>query len=172
MKADIKSFEPVFMARIAQLSNKSNQYNLTTRRYTQKEIEDISADNRYVALYGKLEDCFGDNGVVAVSIGRIENECCHIELWIMSCRVLKRNMEYAMMDTFVGVCKEKGVKRVIGYYYPTAKNKMVKDFYQLHGFKKINEDDKENTIWELDISSYENKNQVITINGGSNNGKS
>ena len=98
MKGIIRSFESVYMSRIAQLTNKSNQFNLTTRRYTQAEIETIAADDGYITLYGKLIDRFGDNGVVSVVIGRLSGEKCYIDLWIMSCRVLKRDMEYAMMD--------------------------------------------------------------------------
>lgn len=164
MKAIIKSFIPVYYARIAQLSNKSNQFNLTTKRYTQKEIEEISKNEKYISLYGKLEDRFGDNGVVSVVIGNIIDEECKIDLWIMSCRVLKRNMEYAMMDALVKKCKEKNIKRIKGYYYPTSKNSMVKDFYKLQGFIKINEDVNGNTEWLFSIpEQYENKNKVIKV---------
>lgn len=165
MQADIKNFEAVYMARIAQLTNKSNQFNLTTRRYTQPEIEVIAQDKNYIAVYGKLQDKFGDNGVVSVVIGRCQEEKLHIELWIMSCRVLKRDMEYAMMDEVVKRAQAKGIKTIEGYYYPTAKNKMVKDFYEIQGFEKIKEDDEGNTIWLLDISKgYQNKNKVILVN--------
>lgn len=164
MKAIIKSFVPVYYARIAQLSNKSNQFNLTTKRYTQKEIEEISKNENYISLYGKLEDRFGDNGVVSIVIGNIVKEECKIDLWIMSCRVLKRNMEYAMMDALVKKCKEKNIKRIKGYYYPTSKNSMVKDFYKLQGFTEINEDVNGNTEWLFSIpEQYENKNKVIKV---------
>lgn len=164
MKATIKSFVPVYYARIAQLTNKSNQFNLTTTRYTQKKIEEISTNENYISLYGKLEDRFGDNGVVSIVIGNIVKEECKIDLWIMSCRVLKRNMEYAMMDTLVKKCKEKNIKRIKGYYYPTSKNSMVKDFYKLQGFTKINEDVNGNTEWLFSIpEQYENKNNVIKV---------
>lgn len=164
MKADIKPFEPLFYSRISQLSNKSNQYNLTTRRYLQEEIEQIAKDKGYITLYGKLEDRFGDNGVVSVAIGRIENKVCHIELWIMSCRVLKRDMEYAMMDTFVSACKDRGIKEIRGYYYPTAKNNMVKEFFAMHGYTKLDEDSDGNTKWSLQVNEYISKNEVIDVN--------
>lgn len=164
MTAVIKAFEPVYMARIAQLTNKSNQFNLTTHRYTQAEIEEIASAPDYITLYGKLADRFGDNGVVSVVICRIEGSECHIELWLMSCRVLKRDMEYAMMDTLIKRCKDRNVKRLYGYYYPTPKNNMVRDFYALQGFEKIEQDDKENTKWEYVIpEEYEHKNHVIMI---------
>lgn len=164
MTAVIAAFEPVYMARIAQLTNKSNQFNLTTRRYTQTEIEEIAANNDYITLYGKLIDKFGDNGLVSVVIGHIENEICDIDLWIMSCRVLRRDMEYAMMDALVENCKKINIREIRGYYYPTAKNKMVKEFYALQGFEKINEDDNGNTEWRFVISeSYKRKNGVIEV---------
>ena len=164
MRGVIKAFEPVYMARIAQLTNKSNQFNLTTRRYTQAEIESIASDSDYITLYGKLVDQFGDNGVVSVVIGHKDGEDCHIDLWIMSCRVLKRDMEYAMMDTLVHRCREQGIKRIYGYYYPTAKNGMVREFYSLQGFEKLTEDKEGNTKWCYEITSdYKDKNNVIKV---------
>ena len=164
MKGIIRSFEPVYYDRIAQLSNKSNQFNLTTHRYTVNEIEEIAKNDDYIALYGKLIDRFGDNGLVSVVIGHIEENVCKIDLWIMSCRVLKRDLEYAMMDELVKRCKNKGINKIYGYYYPTAKNGMVKDFYSLQGFTKINEDEKGNTEWSFEIDDdYQLKNEVIEV---------
>ena len=162
MKAVIAPFEAIYMARIAQLTNKSNQFNLTTKRYTQSEIEAIAADLRFITLYGKLEDKFGDNGVVSVVIGEVEGKSLHVRLWLMSCRVLKRDMEFAMMDTLVETCKKQGIDTIFGYYYPTAKNAMVKEFYSLQGFEKIAEDEQGNATWQYDIpADYQCKNEVI-----------
>lgn len=164
MSGIIKKFEPIYYARIAQLSNKSNQFNLTTHRYTQSEIENIAVDDEYITLYGKLIDRFGDNGVVSVVIGHKVNNECQIDLWIMSCRVLKRDMEYAMMDALVRECINAGIKRICGYYYPTAKNGMVRNFYELQGFSKVSEDDKGNGEWIFEIpEQYKNKNKVIKV---------
>lgn len=163
MKATIKPFEPIYMSRIAQLTNKSNQFNLTTHRYTQAEIEEIANDEKYIKLYGKLEDTFGDNGVVTVVLGHIDEKILHIDLWLMSCRVLKRDMEFAMMDALVKKAKEAGIEKIKGYYYPTPKNGMVKEFYSLHGFEKESEDNEGNTIWNLNINNYENKNKFIEV---------
>ena len=163
MKATIKPFENIYMSRIAQLTNKSNQFNLTTHRYTQSEIEEVASDSEYIDLYGKLEDTFGDNGVVTVVIGKKEQEILNIDLWIMSCRVLKRDMEFAMMDMLVKKAESQGIKTIKGYYYPTAKNGMVKEFYSLHGFEKISEDQEGNTVWKIDIENYENKNKFIEV---------
>jgi FkbH-like protein len=163
MKGVIRAFEPVYMARIAQLTNKSNQFNLTTRRYTQAEIEEIAGNADYITLYGKLIDRFGDNGVVSVVIGHKVGDECRIDLWIMSCRVLKRDMEFAMMDTLVEKCHEAGLNTIRGFYYPTAKNAMVKDFYALQGFTKVSEDEKGNSEWRLDVEGYVRKNAVIEV---------
>lgn len=165
MKGTIKEFEPVYMSRISQLTNKSNQFNLTTKRYSQTEIENAASDPMQITLYGKLEDRFGDNGVVSVVIGKRQENTLHIELWLMSCRVLKRDMEYAMMDELVEKCRQAGVNRIVGYYYPTAKNGMVKEFYAMQGFQKIYEGESGNTIWEYLIpETYSKKNKVIRVN--------
>jgi FkbH-like protein len=167
MKGTIKPFEPVYMSRIAQLTNKSNQFNLTTRRYTQAEIEKTAASDNYITLYGKLEDKFGDNGVVSVIIGVIKGNELHIDLWLMSCRVLKRNMEFAMMDELVNQCMEKQIMQIYGYYYPTAKNSMVKNFFAIQGFEKQSENESGESVWKFDLSNgYMKKNNIIKVNGG------
>lgn len=168
MKGEIQGFIPAYMSRIAQLTNKSNQFNLTTKRYSQSEIEDLAGDPSHITLYGKLGDKFGDNGVVSIVIGKIAGACqdeLHMELWLMSCRVLKREMEFAMMDELVEKARAAGIKKIVGYYYPTAKNVMVKDFYALQGFDKKSEDEEGNTVWEYIIpDNYEKKQHVITVN--------
>lgn len=168
MKGEIQSFIPMYMSRIAQLTNKSNQFNLTTKRYSQSDIEKVAADSNRITLYGKLGDKFGDNGVVSIVIGRIDGvdkDELHMELWLMSCRVLKRDMEFAMMDELVEKARTAGIKKLVGYYYPTAKNSMVKDFYGLQGFEKVSEDADGNTVWEFMITDdYKKKQHVIDVN--------
>ena len=163
MTAKIKDFEPLYMNRIVQLTNKSNQFNLTTKRYTLSEMEALAANSEYIRLCGKLEDKFGDNGVVSVIIGKKEKDCLHIELWLMSCRVLKRDMELAMLDKLVEESKKAGIHILYGYYYKTSKNAMVKEFYGSLGFEKIKEEDDETSLWRLFIENYENKNTVIQL---------
>lgn len=167
MKAEIKPFAPIYMSRIAQLTNKSNQFNLTTLRCTQADIERVASDKNYITLYGKLEDKFGDNGVVSVVFGHTdENDktVFHIDLWLMSCRVLKRDMEQAMMDSLMTECKVCGIKIVKGYYYPTAKNKMVKEFFAQFDYTKTSEDENGNAIWERTVEDYQNLNRYIKVN--------
>ena len=163
MKATIGDFIPVYIARITQLTNKSNQFNLTTKRYTQTEMEEVWHSPNYIKLYGKLIDKFGDNGVVSVVIGEKREDTLHIDLWLMSCRVLKRDMEQAMLDTLVEKCRQNGISKIKGYYYPTKKNGMVRELYGTFGFTKISEDENGNTVWELPIEGYENQNRYIEV---------
>lgn len=167
MKAEIKPFCSAYLPRIVQLTNKSNQFNLTTRRCSLAEMEEVVKDPDSITLYGKLEDRFGDNGVVSVLFGHVDSdrrEQFHVDLCLMSCRVLKREMEYAMMDGLVKECQKREIREIIGYYYPTAKNKMVKEFYADMKFEKISESETKDTIWRLDLSQgYKQKNQVIQV---------
>ena len=180
MEAHIRPFEELNFARITQLTNKSNQFNLTTKRYSETEIAAAAADPDVVTLCGSLTDKFGDNGIVSLVIGSVamtmteEHEGARpvltgekallIDLWLMSCRVLKRDMECAMMDALVEACRAQGVQEIFGYYYPTAKNGMVKDFYAQMGFRKIGGEKNGNTVWKFRIpESYEKKNRYIKI---------
>lgn len=163
MRAVIDDFLPVYLARITQLTNKSNQFNLTTRRYTQAEMESVFQDPDTIRLYGKLADKFGDNGVVSVVVGRKQGETLDLELWLMSCRVLKRDLELAMLDRLIQRCREAGLRTVTGHYYPTRKNGMVRDFFGILGFEKIREDEEGNTDWRLDVEAYEEKRPPIRV---------
>ena len=162
MHAEIKPFIPTYMQRIAQLTNKTNQFNLTTKRYTQSEIETVANDGKHICLYGKLVDKFGDNGVVSVIIGNIKEKDLHIELFLMSCRVLKRGMEFAMLDTLVKYALEQGITKIFGYYYKTRKNSMVSELYKDLGFT-LQQTQKEDSVWSLDISDYKNRQSVISV---------
>ena len=163
MYAVITDFEPVHRQRITQLTNKSNQFNLTTRRFTENEIEEISESKGYIRLCGRLADKFGDNGIVSVVIGRCEGDTAHIDLWLMSCRVLKRDMELAMLDELVRQCRENGISRIVGYYYKTPKNSMVAGLYESFGFTKTSESENGDTVWTLGVEGYTAKNEVIKI---------
>lgn len=163
MKADIDFAKPLYFERIAQLTNKTNQFNLTTKRYSLAEIENIASSKDEVIFYGRLQDKFGDNGLISIVIGKKEEKIIHIDLWLMSCRVLKRNMEEAMFDFLIKYCKENNIEKIYGYYYKTSKNNIVKDFYKNLGFtNELLEAEK--SIWSLEVNSMiENKNKVIEI---------
>ena len=102
--------------------------------------------------------------MVSVVIGRIDGKALHMELWLMSCRVLKRDMELAMLDTVVEEAKKRGIETIYGYYYPTAKNKMVRELYDFFGFSKQSEDEQGNTVWALNTSDHRTRCHVIEIN--------
>lgn len=164
MEAEIAPFTSTYLDRIAQLTNKSNQFNLTTRRYSRAELESLATRTDYVTLYGRLRDRFGDNGLVSVVLGHFDNNSCHIDLWLMSCRVLRRDMEFAMLDSLVAQARAKGVTRLLGYYYRTAKNDMVSEHYSALGFQCVHQE-AEKSEWELEIGdeSYRPRNHYITI---------
>ncbi|MBQ0111267.1 MAG: HAD-IIIC family phosphatase, partial [Oscillospiraceae bacterium] len=163
MKALIHPFEPVYIKRIAQLTNKSNQFNLTTMRCSEEDIKSMADSQNYLCLYAKLEDKYGDNGVVSVVIGEKVDRALHIRLWLMSCRVLKRDLEYAVLDELVNKASKMDIDTVVGYYYPTAKNSMVKNLYGDFGFTLRSEDNDGNAVWELSTKGYVAKNKHISV---------
>jgi FkbH-like protein len=163
MQAEIDGFNPYYIDRIAQLTNKTNQFNLTTRRYTAAQLQAMASDDAHVTLYGRLKDKFGDNGVISVIAGEIKDRELHIVLWLMSCRVLKRGMEAAMMDALAHQCVRRGVKAIYGYYFKTAKNGMVSDHYGSLGFAPVSRADNE-SVWRLDlVNGYEDRSKFIEV---------
>ena len=162
MSADIGPFIPVYLERITQLINKTNQFNLTTRRYTSAEVEAMAADPRWVTLYGRLTDKFGDNGLVSVLAGRVDEETLEIDLWLMSCRVFKREMEFAMFDALVERCQEAGICRIVGVFLPSKKNAIVGGLYASLGFLSAGAKPNGETRWEYVVPrSYEPRNHYI-----------
>jgi FkbH-like protein len=167
MTAEIDVFNATYMERIAQLTNKTNQFNLTTRRYTLAEIQSVASDSRHIGIYGKLTDRFGDNGLISIVLGRIDDldaSNFHLDLWLMSCRVLKREMEIAMLDSIVERARDKAIRTLTGYYLPTAKNGMVTNHYEKLGFSFVSRDERSNaTTWLLDIDNYQAQSRHIRI---------
>lgn len=161
MTAIIEDFKPIYIQRIAQLTNKSNQFNLTTLRCSEDDIEKMQDASDYICLCGRLIDKFADNGIVTVVIGQIKQDELHIKLWLMSCRVLKRGMEDAMMNSLFEQAEKSGIKRVIGYYYPTMKNGMVKNFYDNYGFEMV--DQGNNRIGGILVSQYKKKTLHMNV---------
>jgi FkbH-like protein len=151
MIAEIGAFIPVYLERITQLINKTNQFNLTTRRYTCTEVEAIARDPGFITLYGRLADKFGDNGLVSVLVGRIDDETVEVDLWLMSCRVLKREMELAMFDALVEQCQARGIRKIVGVYIPSKKNGMVAEHYPSLGFSQIDETSGSRELWRYDV---------------------
>lgn len=164
MTAEIDAFNSIYMERIAQLTNKSNQFNLTTRRYTLADLESTTSDGKHIGIYGKLTDRFGDNGLISVILGTVERRELHLDLWLMSCRVLKREVEIAMLDSLAERAKERHITTIIGYYFPTAKNGMVADHYGKLGFSMVSKDERTGaTVWSLDVANYQARSRYIRI---------
>ena len=151
MKAEIAPFSPVFLERITQLINKTNQFNLTTRRYTSAEVETMAEDANFVTLYGRLSDRFGDNGLVSVLIGRIAGASVEIDTWLMSCRVLNREMELAMFDALIEQCQAREIRTIVGVFVPSKKNKMVADHYPKLGFRAGEDSREDFQSWRYDV---------------------
>ncbi len=140
MVAQAKPFDPYHFPRIAQLTQRSNQFNLRTVRYTEQEIAAIASDDRYITLYFTLKDKFGDHGLISAVIMEKRSEMeLFINTYLMSCRVLKRGMEEFIINTIIKTAAEQGFKRVIGEYLPTAKNSMVADIYKRLGFTQLSD---------------------------------
>jgi FkbH-like protein len=153
MKAQIASFTPAYFERITQLINKSNQFNLTTRRYSAADVEAVAQSRGFITLYGRLQDRFGDNGLVSVLIGSVRGNTVEIDLWVMSCRVLKREMEFAMLDALIQECRARGISRIVGVFIPSKKNGMVAELFQLMGFFPMPESSAGRSLWYFEVPS-------------------
>ena len=163
MKAAIGPFAPALLPRVTQLINKTNQFNLTTRRYTEEEVRACMEDEDCITVCGRLEDKFGDNGLISAMIGRCSGETAEIELWIMSCRVFKRDMEQAMFDAFVAEAVRRGCRSIRGVWKRTAKNALVRELYEQMGFT-VTEDGEEERRFALSLTPPPAvKNQVIKV---------
>lgn len=164
MRAEIKPFAAEYHTRITQLINKTNQFNLTTRRKTIEEVQRISADPQWLGLYGRLVDKFGDNGLITVVIGEVVADELHIESWLMSCRVIKREMELALFDTLMQYCQHRGMRALRGTYLKTAKNAMVASHYADLGFVPTGTELDGSSSWYCPVpNNYELKNKHIGI---------
>ncbi|HEY8928402.1 MAG TPA: HAD-IIIC family phosphatase [Mucilaginibacter sp.] len=156
MKAVIKPFDKFTIPRIAQLSQRSNQFNLRTIRYTEDGIRAIAASDEYFTFSFNLTDKFGDYGLIAFVILKKKNAgTLFIDSWIMSCRVLKRGMELLTLTTIVDLAQKNGFKILEGEYLPTPKNGMVKDHYEKLGFSATGEGK-----WELAVDGYAPANKL------------
>jgi FkbH-like protein len=137
MQGTIRDFVPVDVPRLSQLINKSNQFNLTTRRRTEAEVQALIGRDDHVCLSARLQDRFGDHGLISIVIGRAAGDTMEIDTWLMSCRVLNRQVEETMLHQLCMRAQAKGCTRLIGVYLATAKNDMVRDFYPRMGFQSI-----------------------------------
>jgi FkbH-like protein len=162
MVAEIAPLRPAYLERVAQLINKTNQFNLTSKRYTFADIEQIASDDSYVTLYAKLIDKFGESGLISVIIGRRERQSLHLDLWLMSCRVVKREVELAMLDALVAICQQHDITEIYGYYIRSEKNNVVSDHYAKLGFERISGEEHNRSVWRLGLTAdYVRRNRHI-----------
>ena len=162
MRLSIAPFDGPGCKRIAQLISKSNQFNLTTRRYSDAEITALQSDPDAITVQARLEDIFGDNGMISTVICRRDGQRCDVDSWIMSCRVLGRRVEEAILGHLVAQVRLLGLTEIIGRYIPTARNELVRDHYSRLGFAQIAAENGE-TVWRLAVDSYCDKDLPMTI---------
>jgi len=159
MVAQVKSVDPFSAPRVAQLTQRSNQFNLRTVRYTEGEILDIIQSSEYFTLSFSLEDKFGKHGLIsAVILKRLDDEHLFIDTWIMSCRVLKRGMEQFALNCVVDIARKNKFTKVLGDYIPTRKNGLVKEHYPNLGFAQVSGEK-----WELPTADFQIKKTYIKL---------
>lgn len=161
MTASIKPVDKFSLPRAAQLSQRSNQFNLRTIRYTEEQLKDIYDNKNIFTFTVSLKDKFGDYGLISLIIAeKTEGDILFIDTWIMSCRVLKRNVEAIVLNELVLLAEQQNCKKIRGEYRPTAKNSLVKDHFFNLGFKKTGDEG----LWEIDVTGYTPATNFIKIN--------
>jgi FkbH-like protein len=154
MQATFTTRGDVGWSRFAQLINKSNQFNLTTRRYTESELQILVADASTLTLQVRLVDQFGDNGMICAVIAVPQSHDWLLDTWVMSCRVVDRLVEQAVLNRIVAEARARGIRRLIGIYRPTERNGMVKDHYAKLGFARAEACVPGEDRWQLDVSAF------------------
>jgi FkbH-like protein len=168
-EAEIGTVTPATLARISQLTQKTNQFNVTTRRYAEQEISEMAANPACQVLSIRVRDRFGDHGLVGVSITRDEGEVCEIDSFLLSCRVIGRTVETALLAHLADQAAARGRKRLVGWFLPTRKNAPARDFYKQHGFE-VAQQNGDGALWSLDLTKQRIASpewvKVVTGNGG------
>jgi FkbH-like protein len=164
MRMTIARFDSIGRKRIVQLISKSNQFNLTTRRYNDVQIASMEEDSQVLAWQVRLSDKFGDHGMIAVVIVRKEGDRWIIDTWLMSCRVLERGVEQTIMNHLVARALKEGVKRIEGTFLRTDRNALVADFYPRMGFKEVSRQSDDSSIsYLLDTHCFEGFKSTIDV---------
>lgn len=153
MEVGFSPFDAAGRSRIAQLTSRSNQFNLTTRRYDEAAIAQWEENTSAFTLQVRLADRFSDNGMISVVICKLIGDAWDIDTWLMSCRVLNRRVEEAVLDTIVANARARGANKLLGQYIPTDRNDLVKDHYHKLGFSLLSSDNNQET-WELNLATY------------------
>ncbi|MBS0331485.1 MAG: HAD family hydrolase [Proteobacteria bacterium] len=169
MTIRLAPFDAVNRARIVQLINKTNQFNLTTRRYTEAEVTAMEQGGAAFTLQTRVADRYGDFGMIGVLIAReIDGETWDIDTFLMSCRVLGRRVEEAMLAEVVAAAKAAGVRTLTARYLPTAKNSMVADHFDNLGFTRLSETTDGAREYSLDVLGFEGEPLPFEFEGGGN----
>jgi FkbH-like protein len=161
MEAAFERFDDLHLPRIAQLVQRTNQFNLTTIRHSPAELKQFADDSDYFPFYITLTDRFGDNGLISVVICKREDEWLDVVTWLMSCRVISRRVEEFVLDRLVEVARDAGLNQLRGRYLPTQKNKVVSNHYQSLGFRLTETLPDGSTSWHLTIDDYESTGAPI-----------
>jgi FkbH-like protein len=170
MTLSIAPFDAAGRKRIAQLIAKSNQFNVTTRRYSETEVAALQSSPDALTLQARLQDMFGDNGMISVVICLQRERRWEIDTWIMSCRVLGRRVEEAILQYLVQRASAAGITELIGRYIPTAKNGLVRDHFSKLGFVRIEAQPGGETIWRLAVGNYCDKDLPMKVDAVSTPG--
>jgi FkbH-like protein len=149
--AEIAPVNAQTLARVSQLTQKTNQFNLTTRRYTEQQIAGMAAAPNWRVWSLRVKDRYADNGLVGVAIARVDGEVCEIDSFLMSCRVIGRTLETAFLARLAADAREQGAKVLQGWFLPTKKNAPALEFYREHGFE-VAERTEEGVLWKFDLT--------------------
>jgi FkbH-like protein len=149
-EAEIVPIQPLTLVRIAQLTQKTNQFNLTTQRYTEQQITEMSKRPDYDVVSIRVRDRYGDHGLVGVAIARDRNADCLIDTFLLSCRVIGRSIETALLSMVAERAQARGCTRLLGRFLPTKKNAPARNFYEQHGFRLVSQSEQE-FIWDFDL---------------------
>jgi FkbH-like protein len=151
-EAEIAPLTKATLARVAQLTNKTNQFNLTTRRYSEQQISDLVASHGWECFSIRVRDRFGDNGLVGVAITHLNGDVSEIDTLLLSCRVIGRTVENAFLSFLAERARAKGARRLQGWFLSTKKNAPARDFYSSHGFTATHQTG-DGTLWTFDLAA-------------------
>jgi FkbH-like protein len=152
-KLEIAPLSSQTLGRIAQLTQKTNQFNLTTRRYTEQQISALCEQDGWRVVGIRVRDRFGDQGLVGVAITQDEGKTCEIDTLVMSCRVIGRTVETAFLSALAKFAIQRGCEKLTGHFLPTKKNAPAKDFYSQHGFQ-LHSEDGSGSRWVADLTQH------------------
>jgi FkbH-like protein len=150
-EAEVAPLAPATLARVAQLTQKTNQFNLTTRRYSEPQVAGLGADPGVQVSTIRVRDRYGDHGLVGVAITRDQGDDCEIDTFLLSCRVIGRTVETALLARLAEQARARGRRRLLGRFLPTKKNAPARDFYRQHGFQ-LQLQNGDGSLWSLDLS--------------------